>query len=896
MRIRGSRLIGVASAMAAFSPAMTLPVYAADSAIEEVIVTGIRASLQKAIDTKRESNTIVDAISAEDVGKFPDKNVAEALQRVPGVVINREFGEGERVSLRGTAPNLTRTLLNGHGLATADWFILDQLSATRSFNYLILPSDVIGQVNVFKSPQADFEEGGIGGTINVITRNPLDLEAFSLQGSIQDAYTDMSSNSDPQGSLLFSWKNQDSTFGVLAAAIYQERHIRRDGIETLGYFDIDAGGPGTTTAPSLIGSALFEQDRIRKGGNIAVQWEPSESLSFNLTGLYSVFDADNVNRNYLTFGSRALDTGGTLTNPVIQGDTVVAGTITSNPNNANSRAAVYDVFFRDAVAKTYSVDLDTKVVPNDNWTLHFQVGYTAAEGDTKSQPFVEFAQQGSFDFDLRGGTPKVNFKGINPLNPNDLMLDFASLNKTTNDDNEAYGYADAEVKLDIGFLKSLKFGIKTTDHERDSGSIGTLFGAFVSPLLSTACGGPCTPASFASGTNTPSDFLGFSGPGGVKQYFDVSQDAVTGILFGVPGAVSNRVIRPNENFGVEEKTYGTFVMGNLSGEKWRGNVGVRAVRTEQESRGNAIFTGGTAGPGSIANPFGAYIPVKVDRDYTDVLPSANLAFDLTDQLVLKVGAAKTIARPDFTDVVPRVNLNETVLSGTAGDPNIDPFRAKQFDASLEWYPAPNTAVAFALFYKDIKSFITDAPVQQIFPVVTAQPNTSRCTFVSNNGTPIPGDDLYNCSFDINKRSNGGGGDIKGLEISGTAPVYGGFGVQANFTYSDAEADSGDPIPGNSRRSYNVAAFYEDSRVSTRLAYTYRSQFFVTFDRATPLNQTEIESLDASFLYNINTSWALTVDAVNLTNDKIRQFAGQEFRSRAIYENGRIYYAGVRAKF
>ena len=139
-------------------------------------MTGIRASLRESLETKREAVGVVDALTAEDVGKFPDKNLAEALQRVPGIVINREFGEGERVNLRGTALNLTRTLLNGHALATADWFILDQLNSTRSFNYLMLPADVIGQVKVYKSPQADFEEGGIGGTIDVGTRNPLDLK------------------------------------------------------------------------------------------------------------------------------------------------------------------------------------------------------------------------------------------------------------------------------------------------------------------------------------------------------------------------------------------------------------------------------------------------------------------------------------------------------------------------------------------------------------------------------------------------------------------------------------------------------------------------------------------------------------------------------------------------
>ncbi len=190
--------------------------------LDEVIVTGVRASLRESIETKKNATAFVDAITAEDVGKFPDKNLAESLQRVPGVVINREFGEGERVNLRGTAANLTRTLFNGHALATADWFILDQQAATRSFNYLMLPSDLIGKVSVYKSPQADLEEGGLGGLIDVASRNPLDMKANSIFASVQAAYTELADKTDPQASALYSWKNSDETLGVLVAGDLSE--------------------------------------------------------------------------------------------------------------------------------------------------------------------------------------------------------------------------------------------------------------------------------------------------------------------------------------------------------------------------------------------------------------------------------------------------------------------------------------------------------------------------------------------------------------------------------------------------------------------------------------------------------------------------------------------------
>src|SRR5690348_6052480 len=181
---------------------------------EEITVVGIADSLREAVKVKHESAAIVDAVVAKDVNKLPDKNLAEAVQRVPGVVINREFGEGERVSLRGVSPNLVHTTVNGHNVSVADWFVLEQLAATRSFNYLLLPSELIGLLKVYKSPTADLDEGGIGGTIDVRTRKPLDLKPFVWSGSIEDAYTQKSSSNDPNGSALVSWRNDASTMGV----------------------------------------------------------------------------------------------------------------------------------------------------------------------------------------------------------------------------------------------------------------------------------------------------------------------------------------------------------------------------------------------------------------------------------------------------------------------------------------------------------------------------------------------------------------------------------------------------------------------------------------------------------------------------------------------------------
>jgi len=857
-----------------------------DDALEEVIVTGIRASLRESLETKRNASTIVDAITAEDVGKFPDKNVAEALQRVPGVVINREYGEGERVSLRGTAPNLTRTLLNGHALATADWFILDQLNSTRSFNFLMLPSDVIGQVAVYKSPQADFEEGGIGGTIDVVTRNPLDLKPFTAYGSLQAAYSDLADKTNPQASGLISWKNDAGTLGILGAAVYQKREIRRDGVEVLGYQDADAGA-GTTLIPSLIGSALFQQERVRKGGNIAVQFRPSDELEANLTGLYSRFDADNINENYLAWGSQALAGTaaagpGSLSNTTIVGDTAVAGRIASPANGTAGFGIVYDAINRQANATTRNIDLDTKLTPNSTWTLHFKVGYTDADGNTDAQPFVEFGAPAAFTYDLRGKSPQVSFENINPNDPSDLNLIFASLHQILNSDEETYAYTDAEAQLNLGLLKSVKFGAKYSDHDRE-----TLFNAvpgFFDLLSAGGCGGgPCTGAFFAGGP-TPSNFLeNISAAGTLSSYWQVNRDVVDSTLFDAFDQTNGRIPYPPQQFAVTEKAYAGYVMGKFDAESWRGNLGVRVVRTEQTSSGAV-----SSPAGAVANPFGNYDPISVERTYTDVLPSLNVAYTVQDDVILRFALAKVMARPDFTDIAPRASLNIGALTGSTGNPNIDPYRANQADVSLEWYPDQNSVLALGLYYKDVKSFVTDTSTTQVFPIQTSTPS-GLCTPSTQAG-------IFNCPFTVNIRSNGGGGKIKGAELSGTKPIWGGFGVQANYTYTDAKADNGDPLQGTSKDQYNIAGYFENARFSARLAYTYRSDFFVAFDRSTQLNQESLESLDASAAVNITENVALTFDAVNLTDDKIVQYATDTFRPRAIYDNGRIYFAGARVKF
>jgi iron complex outermembrane receptor protein len=859
--------------------------------LEEVVVQGYRASVEASLETKREATGVEDVLTAEDVGKFPDKDVAEALQRLPGIVTTRDFGDGERINLRGTLDTLTKTTLDGHSLSTADWFIIDQQNATRSFNYLILPADLIGKAEVFKTASADVEEGGIGGTINIETRKPLDLKPFTAYLSAEAAHTDLANKTTPFATGLISWKDDEDRFGFLVAGIYQEKKIRRDGNEILGYVPLSTLTPtapnGQLLIPTLIDAALFEQDRIREGGNFDMQIRPTDQLDINFSGLLSVFKADNTNQSWIADPQRAIGSGGTLTNCVVSGGGCVAGTVTSPAGGTSNFAYFYDSFDRIAKATSHNLDLNVKYHPTDTWSVKADFGYTDATGNTAPQYFPEFGAPGAFSYNLQHGVvikPLANANGttVNFANPNDFAFDFANDDVFTNDDRETYGYLDAEDTLDLGILKSIKFGAKFTNHERDAAGDFTTYGGFAAPIIAQNI----PTANWSQGLS-PGNFLSSFAPGGALTQFWMVNSAYANSVLAKQELISGRVPYPIQGFSVNEKTSGAYVMGNFGGDHWRGNAGVRFAHTIEDTSG-ALSVADPNVPGAINNPFGPFIPATSSVNYNDVLPSMNLTYDVTQDFLVRFAAAKVMSRPDFIDMVPLVTLNPGALSGTAGNPNVNPYRAWQEDLSFEYYPDRSTAYTAAFYYKDLKSFIVDQSSTEIFPVQNQTIPSSSCTTVSAN--------QFNCPFTVDNKVNSNGGTLKGIELSVTRSIWGGFGAQGNFSYSDATLRDGEPFPGNSRHTYNFTAFYENRLLSARISWTQRSAFFVQFDRTSELDEGALTSLDTAWSLNLTDYMAVTFEAQNLTDAKVVQYDNTLALPRAIYDNGRVYFAGVRLRF
>ena len=908
----------------------------------EVVVVGIRQSLQQSLQDKRTADVILDVITAEDIGKFPDKNVAESLQRVPGVTISREFGEGERISIRGTAPTLNLTQLNGHAVSTADWFILDQLKASRSFNYLMLPSEIVGRLDVYKSPEADISEGGVGGMVNVHTRNPLDLDPTSVAATAQAFIDEKSGKVSPVGSALLSWHNPDKTFGILVGGMYDKREIRRDGMEVLGYetLNVPAAGtqgvsagtvtgvpPGTSVIiPSLIGSTLFRQTRERIGGNVGIQWRPSDQWEFNLTGLYSHMDADNLNQNFMFWGTSKNNALAVTPGEHFNASNVVGGVVTAGTFDAPGGAgAVFDAIDRLAHTQVRAINMDGTWRPNMDWKFSGQVGYTDAVGNTDHQPFWETTAATGVTYDLSGGLPKVHFTDINPaVDATKLGLGWASNNTILNDDKEFYGKFDGERFIEGNVFKSIAFGARYTDHDRD---VDVTYGQRRALLPWTAPGGtacaghPCTLADVAGGL-TPTDFLaGIAGPGVLSQYIQADSHKIESFYNALPpadiynadpngtqpagcaGLLNCNHYGPNESFVFNEKTWAGYMMGKFEGDSWRGNIGVRVVRTRDHSVANTVGVASTT-PGAIPNPFGFYVPTASTKTYTDILPSANFAFDLRQDLVFRAAAGRVVARPDYAQMVGFTALTDSLLTGNGGNPNLDPYRATQFDGSLEWYFAKQSLLAVDLFYKDVSTYIVSRAVTERHTLAASAtlPGGGPDPRIANpaNHCVMQAVSLYTCDYVVGRPVNAAGGVVDGLEVNYQQPLWNGFGVQANYTYTHASSQSGVPIPSTSKHAFNATGYYENRMFSARVSYNYRSAYFIDYDseRANrPLYSGKIGDLDASVDVNVTKNVSLTFDVQNILDTTLHEYYDNNANEPArIYKNGRMFFIGARAKF
>lgn len=823
--------------------------------MEEIEVTGIRGALKQAMDTKRFSNATVDAVSSEDIGKFPDSDVGEALGRVPGVSVSRQFGQGSSVSIRGASATLTNTLLNGHAVATTGWY--DQQDIDRSFNYSLMPSELVGDIEVYKSSQADLVEGGVGGTIIVNTRKALDLDANTVYLGAKADYGTVSEQWDPEVSGLYSWKNDAETFGILVAGSYKETEYLRTGLETLNNW-------------SDVSSNSFLQDREREAFNIGVQWAPTDALTLGVEYMSLDLKANNTNSTLFMTNNASECDAGLKANGMCAGRTITAADAAGEVQTGTDPDTGAPVFsstgirgfsgsyVREAEMSSETFNFDFAYEGN-GYTIDGQIGQTEAEGGTnitgRHQDTI-----GTFEDFIGSYSSTGSTYDVNPARKSFTAEDFAndpqgipnwSMSSQPNTDEEFYAQINAEFEVDLGVISSVKVGATYADHEVEQsttsyGSDNAYAGASLSSLYSGQ-------QDSGGGFKVPKPKFG-SSLASVK-----AAAAAYGGYYNYSG------------FGtVEEENVALYAMANFEGDGFRGNFGFRYIGTEAESQYHA-FDG-------VSNPSGQagvqyYQDVKsTDKDsYNDVLPSINVAFDLSDDVILRTSASQVISRPNYADMFATNaqsgfrNEDATDNQITRGNIGLAPTKATQADLGLEWYYGEGNMVSATYFIKDFSSFSTDSRETDvslgIIDPVIVQANI-------DNGTSFDPD-----SWTIVDKTNGSGGRIEGLELQLQHSWDSGFGVSTNYTYVDAGspaefyADRIGQFSDSSEHTVNAVGFWENDTFSARAAYNWRSEYMIR-ESGFYSNRMhdDFGTLDLTFGWNITDNLGVSLEVANLLEE------------------------------
>ena len=892
---------------------------AGTSTADEIVVRGVRASLLRSIETKRDAATILDSISAEELGKFPDRNVAEALGNIPGVTVGRDGrGEGRQITVRGLGEEFAITTLNGRILPTD--------STDRSFAFDVLPSEMIAGASVIKAVQASSLEGSIGGNIDLRTARPFDHSGFHLSGSLEGQYNDLSRKTGFKASGVVSKTFADDRVGVLVSATYSQYKLRTDNLgeyspasDTEAGQQFDFNGNGRIDAdnkqyiwPLFYSTGVVLGERKRLGLSGAVQWKISDRATLTVDALYSHYSDIEHNYRQSNFlsprndpsspvkwvpGSVRTDAAGVVTNFAIS-DLVAEVLTTDEPRTVD----------------TYQIGGHLDWHPTDRLALVVD-GYTGQatrDAGGKSNFVVAGVTGASGVFATRDGAlPDLAItipggRTIDQATDDDFRAHYIGIGGDNLRDRTKGARLDAVWDTDWSVLKSVSFGGSWTDRNKRDTTVDN---------LATQCNFCGYPFTFGEiGAKVVRDFpvagLLSKQPGRFARRFpsfDIATylaalpraennpavlDPATGLPY--PAGYATQIIAPDLplSFQIAERTFAGYLQANLKGGRWRADIGVRIVNTKVNSRGySTTIRSIVKRPGNQADydvQFNASVPVRGGGSYTKVLPAANFAYDLTDTLRLRLAASQAIARPTFGQLSPASDASNA-QSGTfiiydAGNPNLKPTEADQFDASLEFYRSTRLTLTAAAFYKHIKNFVTTLPVAVVI-TPTNQPAGEQASF----------------NFTRVQVSNGDKADVVGIEVGGQYFLNNGFGIQANATFNHSRATAGGirtDLPGAIPFSANLKLFYERDRIHTQISYNYASRY--TQAQAGLIDYLSIKEdayheMSASIAYDVTKVFQVYAEGSNLLGSPIQRF--NTYRNvPAFYEySGRALFFGIRAR-
>jgi TonB-dependent receptor len=877
----------------------------------EVIVTGVRESLRSAQAIKRNADQIVDSVQAQDIGKLPDANTVEALQRITGVQIQRRYGEGATDFDHRTQPAITV-----RGLTQVRNFIdgRDTFSASggRALDLEGIPPELLAGIDVYKNPPADIIEGGVGGVVNLRTRLPFDAPQQVISMTAKGNYYDRVDKYGGSASALFSrpFETDYGKVGVLLNVSFGRSYYQQDGL-LAGPFgaaqDAITGAPANAQYP--YGFEIYDDtgDRKRLGGAAALQWQARDNLLFTGQILRTKYDFDRQGKyfydnNHLsataplaganfTFNDEGYATSGALANQVFESARF--------DQDLNSTNTTYTLNAKWEVTDRLSASFDTQYLRSDyNADRN---GFVISLYDQSGQTGATSPNQSIVEFDLRGKYPRFNVRNPAILNnPNNYAFTYMADALQRNDADQLANAISLTFDNEGHLFRRFRGGLRYADS--DINLRGDWHAFCLIP------GGPDPNCSAPTGTTfvpvSQYPQLVLAGPS--SDFFD-GNTLASGVYypaFSDGGSLWSSLTKTEQLFGAtpktqfapadlnfqSEKSFATYAATDyqmeLGGHEMDGAIGVRVVRTQTTSDGTVFLNDGTASP------------IAVDKTYTNVLPSVNYRAHLTQELQARVAFGKSIARPNFDQMSTNVSLGAPTAvdpvtgrpTGSSGNPYLNPIKSDDFDATLEWYFAPTGSVTGGVFFKDVTGFLASGKTVRTF-----------------NGI----------AYDISTTLNTGDGTIKGVEI-GYQQFYdflpgglSGLGLQANFTYVDSSvsnpfATTGSNIPEQvpleklSKNSYNLVGLYEKGSISGRLAWSWRGKYLDTTQgsgaNGIPQYQKAYATLDASVSYDVTRSIALSVDAVNINNRMNETYIGTPGAPLQYQLNDRRVGVSVRATY
>jgi iron complex outermembrane receptor protein len=949
--------------------------------LDAVVVTGIRASIYRAQDIKRDSDTFVDSVTAEDIGALPDRSVTETLSRIPGVTIDRFLSagdpehpsaEGAGVQVRGMTQ--VRSELNGRDTFSAN--------GGRSIGFQDVPSELMAGVDVYKNQKAEMIEGGLGGSVDLRTFKPFDFEGQRIGFSLSENYGTFAEQWKPSASALYSnhWETGIGKVGFLVDVAHSELATRTDGMFVRPFFETattDLDGDGTNERLWLPRGAdwrTLDFERERQGVYLALQWQPTDDVELHATVFQSRYD-ELWNEDAIFVGNDptavALDTSQPYE---LDGNVFRSGRLVQ-PGNIPMGT---DIRASNSKSKTtdFSFGLKWSLSDSTQLTTDFQyVKSTTRRLDSTVSLGVNVPY---IDVNLNGGKPSIGIDEEFTGNPANYYWGFTMDHRDDNEADQLAWRADLRHAFDNGFFKAVKFGVRLTDRGATSRDTGYDWQAVFQPWMQPwAVPGGALPGLDLNGTvnsslvhqnnfdnfyrgdaNTPGSF--FAPILATALNFPTSYQDIHGAA--APyytccfGQITPRNIQDPQWTNVQsEKTTGGYVMLEFGMDDIRldGNIGVRAVRTENAASGYLVYPNVAFAPYLGA---GESEPITATNSYTDVLPSLNVRWEPIDNLIVRFAASKAIARPAFSDMQAYQVLGASVddnnmvggqtcadirdgvdpddpaddltvmpaeclaLTGSSFDnPYLEPMKANQFDLSLEWYFDPDKGgmAWINLFHKDIKDYFR---------------NQSRLL-------TYPGADGNEYEYLVTQTINTGTARIQGAEVGWNqffdflpAP-FDGLGLSLNYTYIDSstkipnEVDAqpvdtdgstyGDmPADGLSKNSYNAALFYEKGPWQVRLAYNWRSKYLLSVGAngyngtnnnldgdsiawKLPVYSDAYGQLDASIFYSFNDNIKLGIEMNNLNNAEQRTIMDQNGAGRRVtswYVNDTRYAATLRVTF